>query len=200
MTPQEITSWWLGPAQDDVANTGARMKFWFTASAGMDEVIRQRFADAVDRASRGELDDWVAEPAGRLALILLLDQFRRNLYRGLPEAFTCDDTALHLCLEGIELGLDKQLSHAERLFFYMPMQHSESGQVQSQAVEVFEALALQAPEAARDTFNGCAKYAQLHRDIIVEFGRFPHRNAVLGRQSTDAEKVYLKDGPTFGQG
>lgn len=200
MNAEKVIEWWFGPVRSDVAQIGARMPFWFGASEETDAQIREQFGDLIDRASRGELDEWPNRPDGRLALILLLDQFPRNVYRGTADAFACDDWALLLCRDGIDDGMDRQLGLAERMFFCMPLQHAEQVPVQHQAVDTFDALAAEAPPDLQETFRGCAEYARLHREIVLQFGRFPHRNTILGRDSTLDELAFLKKGPSFGQG
>jgi len=155
----------------------------------------------VERASAGELDHWAHQPKGRLALILLLDQFRRNIYRNKPEAFARDKVALKLCVEGAIEKKDKGLSPIERVFFYMPLQHAESRKVQSKSREIYGKLAEAVSATYKETFETVAQFADLHADIIEQFGRFPHRNAVLNRANTSEEDAYLAgDAPTFGQG
>ncbi len=200
MDADAVVDWWLGPARHDLAQLAERMPHWFGASEALDAQIVEQFGDTVGKASLGELDHWAEEPVGRLALILLMDQFRRNVYRGTADAFACDELALDLCLGGIDAGMDRQLGLAERMFFYMPMQHAESEAVQHQAVETYDALAAEAPDEVREIFDNCAGYARLHRDIVLQFGHFPHRNTILGRDSTEEELAFLKDGPSFGQG
>ena len=177
------------------------MEFWFAAGSDLDEPVRQRFGTEVAAAASGKRDHWAQTPGGRLALILLLDQFTRNIYRGKPEAFACDDQALALTQAGIIAGEDGKLGPVETAFLYMPMQHSESLAVQMQSVALYEALADSVPDSAKTVFqNGFAAYARLHRDIIAQFGRFPHRNAILGRACSPEEQAYLAaDAPTFGQ-
>ncbi len=177
------------------------MKRCFKTDTQFDAAIRQRFEPTMDAAAASSLEDWAGAPRGRLALILLLDQFPRNVYRGTAAAFAHDPKALDLSVSGIVAGLDRHLEPLERLFFYMPLQHAESIREQELSVAQFEELA-QSVEAGllTDTLAHSADHARQHRDIIAEFGRFPHRNALLGRSSTDAEIRYLElGGATFGQ-
>ena len=198
---EEILEFWFGDTRRDISCIPEWMSFWFAAGTDLDEPIRQRFTADVDAAASGQMKQWCESAKGRLATILLLDQFTRNIYRGKPEAFDNDDLALDLTQTGIVSGHDGKLSPVEMAFFYMPMQHAESLAVQMQSVALYEALADTVPEATKKIFqNGFAHYARLHRDIIVQFGRFPHRNAILGRESTPVELAYLDgDAPTFGQ-
>ena len=140
-------------------------------------------------------------PHGHLALIIVLDQFTRNIHRGTAAAFSNDQKALERMLAGIDAGIDRGLEPIERVFFYMPMQHSERMDIQDRGVETFAALAREpAPPHIANALRGFLNYAKLHRDIVARFGRFPHRNDVLGRKHTDAELQFLADGGhTFGQ-
>lgn len=197
MDRRAVLEFWFGSGVATAAELDERMRFWF--GTGGDEAIRQRFADLVPRAGRGELDAWADGPRGRLALILVCDQFTRNLYRGTAEAFSQDAKALGLALSGMQVGADAALQPVERLFFYMPLQHAESREVQDESVAAFRRLAAEAPDALRSGFDASLRYAELHREIIERFGRFPHRNRVLGRESTPEELAYLENAETFGQ-
>ena len=177
------------------------MDTWFGEDAVFDHEIQKEFADDVSRASEGKLDHWAHQPRGRLALILLLDQFRRNIYRNTAKAFEKDRAALKLCVEGAMAKKDKGLTPIERVFFYMPLQHSESKKVQAKSCELYNKLADAVSPTYRETFKTIAQFAELHRDIIFQFDRFPHRNKLLGRENTPEENQYLSgDTPAFGQG
>jgi uncharacterized protein (DUF924 family) len=201
-----ILDFWFADAGRSAAALERRGRFWFgyDQSAAelrqQDDLIRSRFADPAERALQGELDGWAESPRGRLALILLLDQFPRNIHRGTARAFAGDAAALRLTTSGLQAGADRLLSACERVFFYMPLQHAESSAWQARAIEVFDELARDADDEQRAFVESCLPYARVHRDIIRRFGRFPHRNAVLGRESTPAERAYLAaDAPDFGQ-
>jgi uncharacterized protein (DUF924 family) len=160
---------------------------WFTAGGTeLDELIRTRFGAQVEAARRGALDHWAASPRGRLALIILLDQFPRHVYRNTPDAYASDAKALALAKQGIELRLDEQLTLAEQQFFYLPLMHAEDKGVQALSVERFTAL--------RDAAEAVLGFALGHRDVVDRFGRFPHRNEVLGRASSADEKAFLASG------
>jgi uncharacterized protein (DUF924 family) len=188
--PSDIIDFWFGsPGEDgDYPN---RMSFWF-GSSDADAEITERFADDVVAAARGDYNDWAATPTGRLALIILLDQFSRNLYRGTPVAFANDNKALELCLEGLEREDDIKLKTLQRTFFYLPMEHSEDLDIQNHCVATYECLAQDAPASLADAVAGNIDYAVQHRDVIARFGRFPHRNGILGRESTEEEIEFLK--------
>lgn len=195
-----ILDMWFRERAHDGPGLDARVNYWFGEDPERDIQIRHRYGGLIKRASANQLDHWASIPLGRLALIIVIDQFRRNVYRGTREAFSHDRMALTLCVEGAIAKQDKQLSLLQRVFFFMPMQHIESLKVQNKSVTVFKGLAAAASGTEKDTFETFADFAELHRDIIEQFGRFPHRNSILGRESTDTEKEYLEDGPDFGQG
>lgn len=196
-----ILSFWFKEQELSAPQIDRRMDIWFGEDAVFDHEIRQNFADDVDKASEGKLDHWGEEPRGRLALILLLDQFRRNIHRGSAKAYEKDKAALKLCVEGAMQRKDRGLTPIQRVFFYMPLQHAESRKVQAKAVELYSRLAEAVSPTFRETFLTIAQFAELHRDIIEQYGRFPHRNAVLGRDNTPEEDEYLAgDAPDFGQG
>jgi len=196
-----ILSFWFREQELSAPQIDRRMDIWFSEDAVFDHEIEKEFTDDVDAACAGRLNHWAAEPQGRLALIILIDQFRRNIYRGTAEAFSKDRLALKLCVEGAMEKKDKGLSLIERVFFYMPLQHAESRKVQAKAVELYNRLAEAASPTFRETFLTIAQFAELHKDIIDQFGRFPHRNQLLNRENTAEENEYLaSDSPDFGQG
>lgn len=201
----DILQFWFGPKPYTVARLNERMGFWFGNSdsretrAGRDDDIRQRFGAAIERAAAGELDSWADSPRRRLALIILLDQFPRNVYRGKAEAYATDERAAALALEGLHIAADATLSPVERIFFYMPLQHAESLALQDESVVATRRLLTEVPKGMAKNFASLLRFAELHRSIIAEFGRFPHRNAILGRKSTPEELRFLRDGgPRFG--
>ena len=192
-SPATITTFWFGPPADDAATAQARRGLWWSKNPATDNQIRRHFAQHVTAAAFGKYAAWADEPQGRLALILLFDQFPRNLYRNSPRAFACDSLALELALAGIAAGIDRQLRPVERVFFYLPLEHSESAAHQEHCVWLYEQLLAAVPPAWRDTFAGYLRYAERHRDIIRRFGRFPHRNRILGRASTPEETAFLRE-------
>lgn len=160
---------------------------WFIKSDEIDDMIRRRFRDYLLEASRGELFYWRESSTGRLAEIIVLDQFSRNIYRGTPEAFKNDALALILAQEMIYLGLHQELSQKQRIFSYMPFMHSESRVIHEQAIHLYTDLG----------DEESLKFEELHRDIIDKFGRFPHRNNIIGRTSTAREIEFLKQHSGF---
>ncbi len=178
-----------------------RMDIWFGTDPILDHEIEKEFGDDVAAASEGRLDHWAEDPHGRLALILLIDQFRRNIYRNSAEAFSMDKLALKLCVEGAMEKKDIGLTPLQRIFFYMPLQHAESRKVQEKSVNLYNRLAEAVSPTYRETLLTIAQFAELHRDIVDQFGRFPHRNKLLNRDNTAEEDEYLAtDSPDFSQG
>lgn len=174
-------------------------KRWFTGGAELDSDIGRRFGAAVALAQAGDLIEWESEPQNRLALILLLDQFPRNIFRGKARAFHGDARAQRLVSIGIAHKADLSLPWLGRVFFYMPLMHAEDLQLQEEGVRRYRSLAAAAPEDLRDVMQSSLTYAEQHRDIIARLGRFPHRNSALGRTNTALEFEFLKIGPRFGQ-
>ena len=196
-----ILSFWFKEQALTAPQIDRRMDIWFGEDKVFDLECNREFEVDVERATNGELDHWGEDPRGRLALILLIDQFRRNIYRNTADAFSHDKLALKLCVEGAREKKDKGLTPIQQAFFYMPLQHTESLKVQDKAVEIFTRLSEAVSPTYRETFETMATFAELHRDIIAQFGRFPHRNKLLGRENTPEEDEYLAgDSPDFGQG
>ena len=195
-----VLSFWFGLSRNDPVLAEELMPRWFSADPVLDAEIRSRFRSDYDAAVAGQLISWEQTARGTLALILLLDQFPRNMFRGQPRAFAEDATAERLCLEGLEQELDVQLSPIERGFFYMPLQHTEIAHLQDISVQQYERLLRDSEPPWKPLVRGMLNYAYEHRDIIHRFGRFPHRNAILGRQSTMEERDFLAEGsPDYGQ-
>ena len=198
---ETILAFWFKEHELTAPQIDRRMDIWFGEDPVFDHEIEKEFADDVNLASDGKLDHWAAEPHGRLALILLIDQFRRNIHRNTAKAFSKDRLALKLCVEGAVEKKDKGLTPIQRVFFYMPLQHAESAKVQAKSVALYNRLAESVSPTDQETFLTVAQFAELHKDIIDQFGRFPHRNKLLGRKNTPEEDEYLAgDSPDFGQG
>lgn len=198
----EVLEFWFGAIDpEDGSWPEEQTELWFQGGARADRVITERFGEDIERAARGEYSSWEETPRGQLALILLFDQFTRNVWRGRPEAFQYDDRARAISHRLIELGGHTELWPIERLFVYMPLEHTEALEPQRLCVRLMEQLEQEVPEAMRETFAYFTEFARRHLEIIERFGRFPHRNATLGRVSTPGEVAYLDDGgETFGQG
>jgi uncharacterized protein (DUF924 family) len=201
----EVLEFWFGRGPWNAARLAERFAFWFDgddpeAVAARDAEIREKLEPLLELAARGEFVSWASSPRRRLALIILFDQVPRNAYRGTAAAFAFDREALSLTVGGLQLAADAALDPLERLFFYLPLEHAESLEAQETAVAAMERLAGESPPELRNYMEYSAGFARQHRDIIVKFGRFPHRNAVLKRQSTAAEIEWLAaEGESFGQ-
>ena len=196
---RDVLSYWFGPAGATPERLTERMAMWFPANPDSEAVQQQdheltaRFEPLLQRAREGRLDSWADSPRQRLALILLLDQFPRNVYRGTPQAFTSDERAAALTLAGMQSAADAALQPLERVFFYMPLQHAESLPVQEESLTAYRRLFNETSGAMQRIAANTLKYAELHHDLIRRFGRFPHRNAILGRPSTAAELELLEE-------
>ena len=161
--------------------------YWFGSYPQFDKTIVERFAGLHEKAARGDLDHWHKEADSALALVILLDQFSRNIHRGTPKAFASDARALALAKYALERGFDQELPERERQFFYLPLMHSERMDDQHRCVELYDRLELET----------AIKAAHEHYNIIARFGRFPHRNSVLGRQTTVEEAEFMRIFPGF---
>lgn len=181
-----LDCWFGAPGS---ATYGQDRKLWFRRDAAFDATLRERFGALLELAAvQGALDAWAATPLGGLALILVLDQFSRNLYRGTPRAFAGDEQALRIARQMIDNGADQHLPDLfHRAFAYLPFEHDESLASQREALRLFKPFEAQSKEAA-----SYYRSAVRHAEIIERFGRFPHRNAVLGRVSTEEEQAFLR--------
>lgn len=173
LTPADVNDFWFG----------ADPKQWFAKSDAFDAEIREKFGEAVEAAGKGELDAWQETPEGALALVILLDQFTRNLNRGDPKTWASDEKAVAIAESAVARGFDMELATEKRRFLYMPYMHSENMEMQRKSIALSE----------RVDSEEFQKYVHHHAGIVERFGRFPHRNAVLGRESTPEEKAYLED-------
>ena len=190
---QPLLDLWFGDEADDALRATRQAPLWWGKSSETDTLLASLFGELARAAAEGSLAHWADAPSGRLALILLLDQLPRNIHRGTPAAFAQDPLARDLCLKGLSIGADQSLSPLARVFFYLPLEHAESREQQARSVALFEALATeQAGTPAQATFAGFADFARRHQVIIERFGRFPHRNDILGRTSTPEETAFLQ--------
>lgn len=196
--PHTLLDFWFGDSRARAAAIPERMSFWFQPSSSDDVAVAEHFTDALVLASGGHLTQWLGNPDSRLAFILTLDQAPRVIHRKRAEAFAHDGQALATALAGIEAGVDEQLGLAERAFFYMPLQHAEDPLVQQLSVARYQALVEAFPDHA-DIARSFLGHAREHAEIIERFGRYPHRNDVLGRNSTAGETEFLEHGPRYGQ-
>jgi uncharacterized protein (DUF924 family) len=190
---EDVLEFWLGSLDARGRADRAHTESWYRRDAAFDQRIAERFGELHAAALRGERDAWLATPRGRLALVIVLDQFSRNLYRGDARSFAGDQRALAASREGVALGIDRALALDERGFLYMPFMHSEALADQDRSVELFEKFVLeQQHDELRNYLKNALDFAERHRAIIRRFGRYPHRNAALGRESTPEELEFLK--------
>jgi uncharacterized protein (DUF924 family) len=182
--PQDVLDFWFGAPGS--AEFGTPRKAWFVKDSEFDRVIAERFGPSIEQALRGELDAWAKTPSGAIARILLLDQFTRNAFRGDRRAFAGDAQALAAATALVGSRQDESLPPLIRAFAYLPFEHAESLAMQDEAVRLFNRLVPTSPE-----LTSMLDYAHRHREVIARFGRFPHRNAILGRQSTAEELTYI---------
>lgn len=196
-----IVAFWLGTCLDSPEAAYARRDWWYDGGAAVDDEIRARFGALVSRACKGSLPDWQATPNGALALILLLDQFTRNIYRGTPDAYLGDAAAFETVDRAIARGHDRELHPVCRIWLYHPFHHAERIDAQDRGLALLDAVLQSAPDPWHPYIQRSVKGWTRHRDIVARFGRFPHRNRVLGRESTDEERAFLAtNDESFGQG
>lgn len=186
---EAILTFWFGHPTD--ADYGQYRKAWFVKNPDFDQEIRQRFLTDYENAAAGSIDHWQEDPQSAIALLLLLDQFPRNLFRGQPRSFATDSQARVIAAHLVDTGQDQQLTPAQRFFVYVPFEHSEALTDQNRCIELMQNLVNTVPDLDKG-LKGGLDYAIRHRDVIQRFGRFPHRNEILGRQSTPEEIEFLQ--------
>jgi len=184
---QAILDFWFGNPHAPDGEYGQQRKVWFQKNQAFDAALRQHFLADYDRAQTGSLEAWILYPRSCLALILLLDQVPRNIFRGSPKSFATDGKALSVSRYAINHQHDQRLIPVERIFVYLPLEHSETLTDQDLSVQLFQALVDENPE-----LETTLDYANRHREVIRQFGRFPHRNAILNRATTDLEAEFLQ--------
>lgn len=199
VTPLDILEFWIGPARDEPAEALQRQALWFRKSIETDREIADRFLPTLSVLAGGLDEEWARRgPRARLAAIIALDQFTRNIFRGTAHAFENDARALRLAEASVASGEDRTLTEMERVFLYLPFEHAENLECQDQGVRLFERLLDDSRNGFHDIVANTLDYAIAHRKVIAEFGRFPHRNEQLGRASTAEELAYLaKPGAGF---
>ena len=190
--PAAVLDYWFGADRADALRNPGRARLWWRKDPVTDADIRTRFEPLVVQALAGECEGWARRPSGLLALVILTDQFTRTIYRGTPRAFAGDPLALAWCRQGLAAGMDRSLHPLERLFLYLPLEHSEALADQEACIALMQVLVAEAEPAARALLADALNYARRHGEVIRRFGRFPHRNAILGRESTAAEIAFLK--------
>ena len=187
-----VLDFWFGELDSQGREAPGKAELWFKKSDAFDKEIREKFGEVWSQAVSGKLDEHVTSPRSALALIIVLDQFSRNLFRQSPEAFASDDKALSITKSGMEKGWDKELPLVMRHFFYMPFMHSEDLDDQKKSLELYNDLVKLSSPPLNERFKTVYDFAKRHYDIIERFGRFPHRNSILGRESTPEEVEFLK--------
>ena len=187
-----ILEFWFGDVDELGRSDALHSRRWFMKDDAFDRDIAERFAGTFADVRAGKREQWLDDPRGRLAYVIVLDQFARNMFRGTARMFEGDKQAQAAAVEGVARGDDALLGVNERSFLYMPFMHSEDLDMQDRAVALFTALAASAPAELRGGLAAAVQYAEKHRDIVARYGRFPHRNAALARDSTPAEIEFLK--------
>lgn len=196
---KKILDYWFGPIENETT-LEKRNHLWFGGDPQIDEYIRNNFESLVLQAKQGQFDSWTATPEGTLSLIILLDQFPLNMYRQSAKAFDFEVKGLEICLQGLKKKQHLVLSYIEKMFFYLPLEHSENPAHQALAVELFRELKDTAPAELKEHAQNALEFAIKHKGIIDRFGHFPHRNEVLGRSSTAEEIRFLQNKSNrFGQ-
>jgi uncharacterized protein (DUF924 family) len=188
---ERVLAFWLGELDPRGVAAKESASRWWKQDPEFDLEVRQRFERQRRAILAGDCEEWLGMPRGRLAYVIVLDQFSRNMYRDTAEAFSADSRALQVAREGVDIGVDRLLGVDERTFFYMPYMHSEEIEAQEECVALFEAFMNELSGELRGRVQRTLDYAIRHRDIVARFGRFPHRNQALGRVSTEAELVFL---------
>jgi uncharacterized protein (DUF924 family) len=191
-TVHTLLNFWFGDLGTADLPSSDRTNLWFGESEKLKETITTEFGIDYKAAIGGKHVEWAVSPRGRLALIILLDQFSRYLHRNTPHAFDYDKEAQQLCVDGLRTEMDHSLTLIERVFFYMPLVHAEDVEIQEQSIRLFQSLVSLSMTETTQVYQLFLAYAYAHFRVIKEFGRFPQRNGVLGRSSTDAEKAFLK--------
>ena len=191
VTAAGVIAFWLGPSPTDLHAAKMASRRWYAADDQLDREVRRKFGSAIEQARTGALSDWEETADGALALVILLDQFTRNAYRGTHMAFSGDAMARELAARALGKRLDRALPIPGRLLLCHPFEHSEDRQDQQLSVTLFARLASESPSEWREYVDSFLRYARAHQEVIERFGRFPHRNVVLGRESTPAEQEWL---------
>jgi uncharacterized protein (DUF924 family) len=200
VTPEDVLAFWFGELDASGRADERHRKQWFMSDPAFDEEIRRRFLRLHQEIVRGGTD-WRTSDRGLLASIVVLDQFSRNMFRGTAQAFAADPLAQELTRIAVDGGADRRARYDERGFVYLPFTHAEDLAKQNEAVALFESWAAELPPSLADGALNSLRSAVMHRDIVVRFGRFPHRNKALGRESTADEQAFLAEKRTgFGQG
>lgn len=189
----EILEFWFGPDATTETVSEEKGDMWFANGSNYDDIVRERFGDAITRAGAGAFDEWCVSPSGRLALIVLTDQVPRHVHRGTPGAFATDAKAREVCLAGIKLEADKALTPIQRVVYYLPLEHAEDLALQERCVSFYRQLLEDVSQDNLKDYETSVSFAVAHRDVIARFGYFPHRNEILGRPLNDEEHAFLQE-------
>ncbi len=187
-----VLDFWFGVLDGHGLADAAHNERWWKKDPNFDELLRSQFLDLYDAIVDRKCEAWLDTPRGRLAYVIVLDQFSRNMFRDTSSMFSADAQALSAALDGIERGDDQKLVGQERVFLYMPLMHSEQLSIQNECVQLFTAFRDASSGPLRDVLDNNLKFAIAHRDIVAKWGRFPHRNALLDRTSTGEELAFLE--------
>ena len=198
-TPEKVLDYWFDGVEHDLEQLHAQSKIWYSFSTERDEEIKAEFGALLQEIVAGQRQDWTETSSGVLALVLVLDQFTRQIYRKKTEAFAHDEQAIAITYSGISRGLDQEMSVPGRLFFYHPFQHSEKLKDQEFGVQIVRNLRSHCDEYWHEYVDESMRYFEEHYEIVRRFGRFPHRNEVLDRQSTPEELEFLRTASRYGQ-
>lgn len=190
--PEDVLDFWFGELDEHGCASPNQRKLWWTKSEDFDQAIRANFVSDYEAVVAGDRERWRSTPHGALAYIIVLDQFSRNMFRNTSKMFAADPLAREACWEGLDAGFDTELGFDERVFFYLPLEHSEEVADQERCNELFTKLCETAPESLERDAEYYLDFAKKHRAIIERFGRYPHRNEILGRVSTKEELEFLK--------
>jgi uncharacterized protein (DUF924 family) len=190
---EDILDFWFGELDELGCASPNQRKLWWTKSDAFDQTIRAKFLAEYESVAAGDRERWRSTPRGALGYIIVLDQFSRNMFRNTAQMFDADPLAREVCCEGLDEEFDQELGFDERVFFYLPLEHSEEIADQERCLEVFQSLSATAPESLKADAEYYLDFAKRHHAIIHRFGRFPHRNEILGRVSTNEELEFLKE-------
>jgi uncharacterized protein (DUF924 family) len=190
---EDVLDFWFGELNELGCSSPEHRKRWWTKSNAFDEAIKSHFLNDYEAIVAGDREVWRNTARGALAYIIVLDQFSRNIFRGTPEMFAADELAREVCCEGLDADFDSELSFDERVFFYLPLEHSEDVATQQRCLQLFSGLVDFAPEPLEGDAKYYLDFAERHKAIIERFGRYPHRNEILGRASTPDETEFLQE-------
>lgn len=190
---EDVLDFWFGELDELGRAAPNQRKLWWTKSEAFDATVRSQFLDDYEAIVAGDREVWRSTSRGALAMIIVLDQFSRNMFRGTPKMFAADPLAREVCCEGLDAGFDAELDFDERVFFYLPLEHSEEDDLHERCNEVFGRMVDDAPESLKEDAKYYLDFAERHRAIITRFGRYPHRNEILGRPSTPEETKFLEE-------